>query len=172
MNRNANCSIIANGFGTFLVARILRYHADLEFNRIIFCGSVVPYKFPFEDYCTRFKTPLVNEVGTRDYWPVIVEAATFGYGSAGTYGFRRASVVDRWHNGEAASDFLNQQFCRKYWVPFLSEGRIVTDDEAPEPPPWWLRVVPTFQITYMSLIAVGVVLWRSLWSLISEYFSR
>jgi cellulose biosynthesis protein BcsQ len=160
INSGADCSIIANGFGTFLVARILRDHADLAFNRIIFCGSVVPYKFRFEDYRTRFNTPLINEVGTRDFWPVIAEAATFRYGSAGTYGFHRPGVVDRWHNGKAAGDFLNQQFCRKYWVPFLSEGRIVTDDEAPEPPPWWLRAVSTFQIKYVSLIAVGAFLWR------------
>jgi len=67
MNKGADCSIIAHSFGTFVIARILRDHTDLEFNRIIFCGSVVPQKFRFEDYRGRFEAPLVNEVGTRDF---------------------------------------------------------------------------------------------------------
>ncbi len=160
MNKGADCSIIAHSFGTFVVARILRDHTDLEFNSIIFCGSVVPHKFRFEDYRGRFKAPLVNEVGTRDFWPVIAEVVTFGYGSAGTYGFRRPAVHDRWHNGKAHGDFLNQKFCMKYWVPFLRNGEIVEDSDVAERPPWWLWAVSTFQIRYLVLIAVGVFVWR------------
>ena len=87
-NNVTTCSLIAHSFGTYVVSRILRERTDLEFDRIIFCGSVVPQSFRFEDYRKRFSTPLVNEVGTRDVWPAIAEAATFGYGSAGAYGFR------------------------------------------------------------------------------------
>ncbi len=161
INKGADCSIIAHSFGTFVVARILRDHTDLEFNRIIFCGSVVSHKFRFEDYRGRLKTPLVNEVGTRDFWPVIAEVVTFGYGSAGTYGFRRPAVHDRWHNGKAHGDFLNQKFCVKYWAPFLRNGEIVEDNEIAERPPWWLWAVSTFQIRYLVLGAVvGAFLWR------------
>jgi hypothetical protein len=161
MNKEADCSIIAHSFGTFIVARMLRDHTDIEFNRIIFCGSVVPHKFRFEDYRGRFEVPLVNEVGTRDFWPVIAEVVTIGYGSAGTYGFRRPAVRDRWHNGKAHGDFLNQKFCMKYWVPFLRNGEIVEDNETAERPPWWLWTVSTFQIRYLVLIgAVGVLLWH------------
>jgi hypothetical protein len=161
INKGADCSIIAHSFGTFVVARILRDYTYFEFNRIIFCGSVVPHTFPFEDYRGRFEVPLVNEVGTRDFWPVIAEAVTFGYGSAGTYGFRRPAVRDRWHNGKAHGDFLNQKFCMKYWVPFLRKGEIVEDNETAERPPWWLWAVSTFQIRYLILIAaVGAFLWR------------
>ncbi|MGQ0444888.1 MAG: hypothetical protein ACT4O2_07135 [Beijerinckiaceae bacterium] len=112
-NEGAACSIIAHSFGTFVFARILRDHADLKFNKIIFCGSVVPQKFPFEVYDHRFKGELLNEVGTRDFLPVLAEVVTFGYGSAGTYGFRRPAVRDRWHNGKAHSDFLKRDFCQK-----------------------------------------------------------
>jgi pimeloyl-ACP methyl ester carboxylesterase len=159
-NKGADCSIIAHSFGTLVVARVLRDHTDLEFNRIIFCGSVVPYKFPFADYQARF-TALVNEVGTQDFLPVIAEVVTLGYGSTGTYGFRRIPVRDRWHNGKAHSDFLNREFCRKFLVPFLRNGEIVEDGEKEaESPPWWLWVVSTFQIKYL-LIAVAVfLLWR------------
>ena len=47
MHRDADCSIIAHSFGTFVVARILRDNTDLELDRIIFCGSVVSHKFRF-----------------------------------------------------------------------------------------------------------------------------
>ena len=162
MHRDADCSIIAHSFGTFVVARILRDNTDLELNRIIFCGSVVSHKFRFEDYRHRFNPDLINEVGTRDYWPVIAKVVTFGYGWAGTYGFRRPAVRDRWHNGKAHSDFLNQEFCQTYWIPYLSSGKIVEDDQEPEPPPWWLWAISTFQIKYLVIIAVAVLLWRGL----------
>ena len=167
MNEVTSCSIVAHSFGTFVVTRILEEHKDLMFERIIFCGSVVPYRFPFEDYSHRFKHPVVNEVGTRDCWPAIAEAATIGYGSAGTYGFRRPAVKDRWHNGKAHSAFLNAEFCRKYWVPFLQRGLFIENDEDPEATPWWLRVVSMLKLIYI-IIAVLLValLWPRLRSLV------
>jgi hypothetical protein len=39
MYRGADCSNIAHSFGTFVLARILRDHTDLEFNKIIFRGT-------------------------------------------------------------------------------------------------------------------------------------
>jgi hypothetical protein len=94
----------------------------------------------------------------------MAEVVTFGYGSAGTYGFRRPAVYDRWHNGKAHGDFLNQKFCMTYWAPFLRNGQIVEDDEAADQPPWWLWAVSTFQVRYgvviAAAIAVSVWLWR------------
>jgi hypothetical protein len=60
------------------VASILQHHnhTDLEFRKIIFCGSVVRYKFRFEEYSSRFEQPLVNEVGTRAVWPVLAATLT------------------------------------------------------------------------------------------------
>jgi hypothetical protein len=65
----------------------------------------------------------MNEVGTRDIWPAIAESITSGYGSAGTYGFLRPLVRDRWHNGAHHGYFLNPSFCKKFWVPFLKTER-------------------------------------------------
>lgn len=160
MHRDADCSIIAHSFGTFVVARMLRDNSDLEFKKIIFCGSVVPHSFRFEDYRKRFDAPLVNEVGTKDFWPVVAKVVTFGYGWAGTYGFRRPAVRDRWHNGKDHSDFLSADFCRKYWLSSLLDDKWVDDDETAEKPPWWLWFLSTFQIKYVLLIVAMVLLWR------------
>jgi small GTP-binding protein len=157
INKVATCSIVAHSFGTFVFARILRDCTDLDFKKIIFCGSVVPYKFKFEEYSRRFEHPLVNEVGTRDFWPAIAEGVTIGYGSVGTYGFQRPGVRDRWHNGKSHSAFLNHDFCMKYWVPFLRDGEFIENDEEPESPHWWLWVVS--KIKYLIGLVLLVLLW-------------
>ena len=155
--QDADCSIIADGFGTSFVARILQEQTDLKFHRIIFSSSIVADYFHFEEVKTRFRGPLVNEVSNLDYWPALVEASWGRLGATGTYGFRRANVIDRWHNGVAHGEFVGQKFCKKYWVPFLSDGRIVEGDPRPEPVPFLLKFISAFPIKY-ALVAIGVLL--------------
>jgi hypothetical protein len=127
----------------------------------------VRYDFPFEQVSERFETPILNEVGTRDVWPAIAESVTWGYGSAGTYGFRRPRVRDRWHNGKNHSAFLEAEFCRKFWTPFLSDGTVVEGSLEPEYPPWWTRLLYIFQIKYVALacasILIGNIFVKSWW---------
>ena len=110
--------MIAHSFGTFVIAHLIRKDFAIKFHRVIFCGSVVQYGFPFEQIQERFSKPIINEVGTRDIWPAIAESVTIGYGSAGTYGFRRPLVRDRWHNGARHGYFLDPAFCKTFWSPF------------------------------------------------------
>ncbi|PPQ26474.1 hypothetical protein CCR94_22910 [Rhodoblastus sphagnicola] len=153
----APVSVIAHSFGAYVFAQIFRECPDLAFDRIIFCGSVAPSSFRLEDHETRFNAPLINEIGARDVWPAIAEAVTFGYGSAGTYGFRRPFVRDRRHHGFAHSDFLNAGFCRKYWLPWLRGGEYIEGD-APKPArsPRWLYLFVIFNIR--TLLAF-LLLW-------------
>ena len=118
------------------------------------------YDFPFEKIPESFEPKLLNEVGSRDIWPALAESITWGYGSAGTYGFRRPRVEDRWHYQAKHSTFLNAEFCRKYWVPFLTDRSIVSSDKNPEPPPWWLQILATIQIKYVFVVGVvGCTTW-------------
>jgi pimeloyl-ACP methyl ester carboxylesterase len=154
-NGDADCSIIAHSFGTFIFSRILKKHTDLKFKRIILCGSVLPCKFEFEDYKERFEQPLLNEVGTRDFLPALAKSVTFGYGSAGTYGFGHSPVRDRWHNGANHGAFLKREFCDEYWVPFLRDGRIIDDSKEAERPRWWVELISWLKIKY--LLGVGIL---------------
>jgi pimeloyl-ACP methyl ester carboxylesterase len=154
---NARISLIAHSFGTYILAEILRREFTFKAHRVIFCGSVVRYDFPFEQVKERFESPILNEVGTRDVWPAIAESVTWGYGSAGTYGFRRPRVRDRWHNGKNHSAFLNAEFCRKFWLPFLSDGTVVEGSAQPEPTRWWLQLLYVFRIKYVAL-GLGIIL--------------
>jgi hypothetical protein len=167
-------SIIAHSFGTYVVSHILQENFELKFRRIIFCGSVVRYGFPFEQFYQRFDPPILNEVGTRDIWPAMAESVTWGYGSAGTYGFRRPLVKDRWHNGAEHGFFLTAEFCHKYWLPFIAGGRVVPTSENPERPRVWIQLLSIFRLKYVFLIlsALAVASPASGWQQQLSVWSR
>ena len=154
--------VIAHSFGTYVISELMKERFEVKFHRIIFCGSVVPYNFEYEQITDRFSEPILNEVGTRDPWPAIAESVTTGYGSAGSYGFKRGGdlVRDRWHNGAGHGFFLNPSFCKDYWVPFLEDGTIVEAAKKPEDPPVWLEALSLFKIKYIlvgALLIAGVL---------------
>src|SRR5262249_51333801 len=64
----SNISFIAHSFGTYIVAEILEKKFDFKAHRVVFCGSVIRYDFPFEQIKDRFTT-IVNEVSSHDPWP-------------------------------------------------------------------------------------------------------
>jgi hypothetical protein len=156
-NHDSDISVIAHSFGTYVISKLMKTHFDVNFHKVIFCGSVVPYNFKYEDFQNRFSAPIVNEVGTRDIWPAIAESLTLGYGSAGTYGFHRPLVRDRWHNKATHGYFLKAVFCKKFWVPFLIDGEFVRASEVTEPPRLWLQCVSIIKIKYVLVLMVLLV---------------
>jgi hypothetical protein len=163
-NPGARISVIAHSFGTFVISQLMRKHHELEFDRIIFCGSVVPFNFKYENIDHRFNGPIINEVGTRDPWPAIAKSVGFGYGNAGTYGFRRTELVrDRWHNGAGHGYFLNPSFCKDYWVPWLAEGRFVPAAKEAESTRLWLRIISFLRIKWIVVFALVILAYTSGW---------
>lgn len=142
-------SIIAHSFGTYVIASILQSEFDLRFGRIIFAGSVVRYDFPFEQLHIRFNGHILNEACARDPWPAIAESVTFGYGSAGTFGFKRPYVTDRWHGG-GHSDVVNARHCGQHWVPFLKSGE-VAETSVSSRASLWINAVSILRIKYWIL---------------------
>jgi hypothetical protein len=112
-------SVIAHSFGTYIVGRLLTDYPEFQWYRIIFCGSVIREDFRFDQVLERFRDPLLNEIGTKVYWPALAESAGWDYGSVGSTGFNRPPVVSRWHHGFEHSDFLTEDFCKEFWIPFL-----------------------------------------------------
>lgn len=136
----AQISVISHSFGTFLLSRIIAEHFEFKWCRIIFCGSVVREDFPIEQYTTRFEPPLINEIGTGDYWPALAEAAGWGYGSVGSTGFHRPGIESRWHAGYRHSDFLTKEFAQTFWIPFL-KGEKPRRADAAAPLPFWISTI-------------------------------
>src|SRR5688500_7592203 len=149
LHPEADVSIIAHSFGTFVVTRILKEQFALQLNRLLLCGCVVRYDFPFEQIQNRFIPPLVNDVGTADPWPAMAESLTTGYGSAGTFGFNRPGVRDRYHNGKNHGHFLNAEFAKTYWAPFLRDGTVAGGGVEAESPPLWVRLLQVVKIKWI-----------------------
>lgn len=155
-------SFIAHSFGTLVVAMILKKEFRFRAHRVIFCGSIVPFDYPFCQIKDRFISPVLNEVGTRDFWPAIAESVTWGYGSTGTHQFNKPYVLDRCHKGADHSHFLTAEFCAKYWVPYLRNGEVIGGDGDSESSsaPWWIDAISVLRIRYVALALVAVlVLW-------------
>lgn len=149
-------SVIAHSFGSYVVARLMAAEFNVRWHRVIFCGSVNAQDFPFEQYLDRFTVPIVNEIGTRDILPALAERVTWGYGSLGSHGYLGAAVEERWHNRLGHSDFLEPEFCKKFWIPWLRDGTLVKGDEEPEAPARWARVLLWFP--WRWIIVAGLVL--------------
>lgn len=163
--RNSEFSVIAHSFGTYLISKILYEEFDLSIDRIIFAGSVVKSSIPLEKYTHRFTPKLLNEVCTKDIWPVLAENITTGYGHVGTFGFKRPLVEDRYFPG-GHSAVLNAAHCQDYWVPFLNDGTIKQSDHTEIKPPIWIRAFNFIKIKYLlsfaALIVIAFILARSI----------
>jgi hypothetical protein len=144
-NRSARFSVIAHSFGTYAFSEVLKRHKGRPFHKLIFCGSIVRFDFPFEDYQTKFKEPVCNEVGTFDFWPALATRVNKKYGRSGSVGFKVVFTQDYWHLNARHSDFLNSEFCRKYWIPVLRDR----DSERPRLP---VPKSPSFAVSFLSHI--------------------
>jgi hypothetical protein len=147
----ARLSVISHSFGTYVITRILTDHPEFKWHRILFCGSVVREDFRIDRVIERFDDPLLNEVGTRDFWPALGESAGWGYGSVGANEFNRPGVVTRWHKDFHHSDFFTAEFCNEYWVPFLKDGTLKLAG-APLPMARWVTMIASLPLRWIILI--------------------
>ena len=165
----AKISFLAHSFGTYIVASILRREFDFRAHKIVFCGSVVRYDFPFHEIADRFTSPIINEVGSKDYLPALAESVTWGYGSAGTYGFRSPRIRDRWHNA-SHSEFLTEAFCKRFWVPFFADGTIVEADREFKAPPFYIRFLSKFKVRNVIIILIFLISFIT--AALTTYFAQ
>lgn len=162
---DADISVIAHSFGTYVIAHLLDKFA---FNRVVFCGSVVRFDFDFGPLLSKFNAPLLNEVGTKDAWPAVAHSVTWGYGYAGSYGFRTPTVEDRWHAGADHAFFLTREFCERYWVPFLREGSVTPTSFTKVKQGRLVRLITALQLKWLVVIGAftaasfaGVAWWSN-----------
>jgi pimeloyl-ACP methyl ester carboxylesterase len=127
---NAQFMVIAHSFGSYILSRILATSTDIRFRRIILCGCIVPTSYPWGLYTKEMdKRSIINDVGTRDFYPVLATFSSFGYGSSGRKGFQAPHVKDRYFD-YGHSDFFEPQnnHIAQYWKPFIANGDIVESD--------------------------------------------
>ncbi|MEO7495972.1 MAG: alpha/beta hydrolase [Massilia sp.] len=124
-NPNADISIVAHSFGTYIVSRILAACSDVKFHRILLCGAIIDTDFDWFSVSAQFNEPVVNDIGRRDIWPSMAKSWSWGFGNSGCIGFQNSLVRDR-HFTYEHSGFLNVKHMQKYWLPYLLDGRVVS----------------------------------------------
>lgn len=154
-------SIIAHSMGTYLVARTLEKYAEVKFDRVIFCGSIVDVGYPWSSLMNAHRvTRVLNDYGGRDFWAKTAEWVVNDAGPSGAKGFKdtaNGKVVKRFRPKFRHSDFFYQANYEKTWIPFL-QG---TDpDEFPaverRPVNWKFRAVLIAAVTVtVALLALG-----------------
>jgi hypothetical protein len=157
-------SYIAHSFGSYALCHLLARETRLQAKRVILCGSVLAWNFDFASWHHRVDGPVLNEVGQKDYWPLVASAITFGYGAIGTFGYNGASVRNRYHLNGDHSTFSKPGFCTSYWVPFLladGESHIVeppkTGDENRAHGIVTTSVLRVFQ--HLKWVLLGILAW-------------
>jgi O-acetyl-ADP-ribose deacetylase (regulator of RNase III) len=165
-------SVIAHSFGTFLIGEMLRTDKDFRLHRLLLCGSILPADYPWDECIGQldpFKDPdhptrrVVNDCGWRDFWPVFAESVTWGYGSAGRFGFATQYVRDRYHK-LGHSGFFTEEFAKAFWLPALSDGLFAAGPEGRPKSPWLLQLLTVFKLRYGIVLALAVLIpWLIFW---------
>lgn len=120
----ARMMVIAHSFGSYIISRILKDASDLEFERIVLCGSIIPRKFKWDLFARNMaQSSILNHVGTEDFYPVLATFASVGYGASGRLGFKTGLVVDRFFK-LGHSGFFTPEHIRAHWRPFITNGHI------------------------------------------------
>lgn len=196
---NARMSIIAHSFGTYVTLKAIEAEPDLDFWKIIFCGSVANDQFEWSDIKRRIgdsKRPtkdfVLNDCGTGDVFPVL--GATFGwhYGMAGASGFSEGFITNRFFKATDGTKgghglYFDPQFVLQHWRPFLIEdkapalGNGVQGEDLPWCVTWlyhgwfrWIcRIVAWTALAIFSLAVVALVvrLCAAFWPGVSGAFN-
>ena len=115
--------MIAHSFGTYIVANAIEKYAELRFDRIILCGSIVSMEFDWDSLIKSGRVNAVlNEFGCEDIWAKIVGKFVSDAGASGALGFRGSSslVYQRRRTRFRHSDFFYPLNYKENWIPFLN----------------------------------------------------
>lgn len=147
-----NVCVIAHSFGTFIFGSLFEKHSFCV-DKVILCGSILPVRYRFEDFAGKFSR-IVNEVGSRDFWPAFACSINSSYGPTGSTGFRRPVVEDRFHKDMSHNGFMTTDFCEKFWLPFFTDNDFIEGDVA-QLPTFFVRAVINLKIRYVLYFAVA-----------------
>lgn len=167
LHKDSDLVVMAHSFGTYVISRLLKDAPDIRIKRLLLCGSVIPITYRWDSLPHEFtQQSCINEVGTRDIWPVFARVASFGYGESGSFGFKTSRVSDRFFD-YGHSDFFTDNHFKTFWQPFILNGQVVASPwDSKRPTPAWvvsvLGGVPMVKGLLM-LTTLGAVVWGIYW---------
>ncbi|WP_156800056.1 hypothetical protein [Novosphingobium resinovorum] len=146
-------TVIAHSYGTHAIHEILAENPAIDIDNLILCGAIKGQECNWQAVQrASVKGTLINDYGTKDVWPVIAASITWGYGNGGTYGIGHP-FDDRRHPF-SHSDFFDEDFVRKFWLPFFQSGTVTPTAYRSYPiNPWWFRFL---DLPWRWVIAAGL----------------
>lgn len=166
LHPDADISVIAHSFGTYILSKILEDHTDLNFYRIQLCGAVIDTNYRWDKVQARIAKQIVNDVGHKDIYPLLARKVTWGYGDSGTFGFKKVLIRDR-HFNYGHSDFMTEEHVTKYWKPFIVDGQIVATELTRSRPVhgFWVQAVRKLPLKIALLVLVFSGLLLLIWTM-------
>jgi pimeloyl-ACP methyl ester carboxylesterase len=161
LHKEADISVIAHSFGTYIISRLLEKHPDIVLYRLLLCGSIVKAKFKWHRIPNFPIKGVVNDVGTRDNLPVTAKMTSWGYGSSGTFGFKGFKVKDRFHDLDH-SDFFTEEHIKKFWIPYFVDGITVPSEWSHKrpTPPWRVSLMNFLPFKSLILMIILSLVYR------------
>ena len=157
----AKLSVVAHSFGTYAIGKILRENPDIRLHRLILCGAILPSNFHWDQIQHNVETPIINDCGIKDIWPVLAQSTTFGYGPSGRFGFGTPGVRDRYHDF-GHGGFFQKKFVSDFWLPWFRSGNFIKSKAPPPSGAHW-HLLTIFQIKWLAiLLCVLGISWFAL----------
>lgn len=134
-------SIVAAGFGTWILGRAMLKYEYIKVDRIILFDCILPTDFDWATLLARGQVASVrNEVGLLDRWPRVTSLVERGAGTSRSQGFDWfESSVENVFFAFRRSDAQRRIHIEQYWKPFLltrpsplslRHGRSIMDEAA------------------------------------------
>ena len=114
-------SVVAHSFGTYILGYTLLRFDFIRFNKVILCGSILPWDFPWDQLIARGQVQAVrNEFGVRDPWVKWVRWFVRGTGPSGAVGFTcQHPRLEQEEFDFDHGDYFGLDHMEDRWVPFL-----------------------------------------------------
>ena len=158
-------SIIAHSFGTYLAAKAMELYEEIKFDQIIFCGSIVPQGYNWQDRIDRNQaTRVLNECGRKDYVVRIAAFAISDAGPSGAFGFKeniKDFLYQRHNNGFGHSDYMYRLNYKNNWIPFLKNIRTPENHPNNASPKNWKFYSTITTLILFLVIIIWVLLLRT-----------
>jgi len=151
---------VGHSFGTYVLGTILKERPDIKPNRMLLCGSILSRKYRWDKLPNR-PNGVLNEAGSRDIWPILARAMTWGFDSTGTFGFKTPGVRDRYHDC-THSEYFKPGFAEQYWLPWIINGELRESPfEIGNQPatPFFKNILELLPIKYVALALAGLAVW-------------
>ena len=165
-----NIIVVAHSFGTYIIADILSENPDIKIHRLLLCGSIIKNSFRWDKLPKIPRGGITNDCGTKDFYPILAKALSWGYGSSGRFGFKTNEVEDRYHDLDH-SGFINSSFMKKFWIPFIVNGEHIPSDwNTKIPTPCLLLNLLNFlPIKSLLVVLVGIYYQDGLLEIFNKY---